>query len=86
MRKHCNYGLAIERPGGTPGVVAQGGGDAGRAAQGIALLTPGRARVCSSGRGSALSTAADERGRSDSFSAPARSAWLKADHAGEDRN
>lgn len=30
--------------------------------------------------------AADETVRSDSFCAFARSAWLKADHAGEDRN
>ncbi len=46
MRNRWN-GLAIERPGGTPGVVAQGGGDAGRARQGTARLTPSRARVCS---------------------------------------
>ena len=38
MRKRWNYGFAIERPGGTPGVVAQGGGDAGRAGQGFSRL------------------------------------------------
>ena len=40
----------------------------------------------SGGRGFVRTTAADGRIRSDSFSALARSAWLKADHAGEDRN
>jgi hypothetical protein len=34
MGKRWNYGLAIERPGGTPGVVAQGGG----AGQGFSRL------------------------------------------------
>lgn len=38
------------------------------------------------GRDVVRSTAADEGVRSDSFSAAARSAWLKADCAGEDRN
>jgi hypothetical protein len=38
MRKHWNYGLAIERPGGTPGVAAQGGGDADRAGRGFSRL------------------------------------------------
>jgi hypothetical protein len=36
-------------------------------------------------RAEVLHAAADGRVRSGSFSAPVKSAWLKADHAGEDR-
>ena len=50
----------------------------------IVVVLPGPYSL--QGREFVLSARAKERVRSDSFSAPARSAYWKTDHAGEDRN